>query len=207
MCTGAHKRERDRAMRGKRRSAISSAGNPGTKGPEVNFIYCDSLFSSRLQLFSSCITPIPVFGEPVMRAFYPSIAVCSAIFLAAPSAHGNTLQPGPTGSAPTDKSFFLTFGRDGSSDYVPMWWTTRAFTKAIPGQSRATRRLASSTPVKQPAVREFRLKIFRSMPSIQEAQAEALARVCREVRDPSGPAVAQTVVLARAHREAGDSSA
>ena len=50
-----------------------------------------------------------------MRAFFPSIVVCSAIFLA-PCAHGNTLQPGPVGSAPTDKSFFLTFGRDGSAD-------------------------------------------------------------------------------------------
>jgi hypothetical protein len=50
-----------------------------------------------------------------MRAFFPSIIVCSAIFLA-PGAYGNTLQPGPVGSAPTDKSFFLTFGRDGSAD-------------------------------------------------------------------------------------------
>jgi hypothetical protein len=50
-----------------------------------------------------------------MRAFFPSIVVSCVIFLA-PCAHGNTLQPGPVGSAPTDKSFFLTFGRDGSAD-------------------------------------------------------------------------------------------
>jgi hypothetical protein len=50
-----------------------------------------------------------------MRAFFPSIVVSSVIFLA-PCAYGNTLQPGPVGSAPTDKSFFLTFGRDGSAD-------------------------------------------------------------------------------------------
>jgi hypothetical protein len=49
-----------------------------------------------------------------MRAF-PSIIVSSAIFLA-PCAYGNTLQPGPTGSAPTEKSFFLTFDRSGSTD-------------------------------------------------------------------------------------------
>ena len=41
-----------------------------------------------------------------MRAFFPSIIVSSAIFLA-PCAYGNTLLPGPTGSPPTDKSFFL----------------------------------------------------------------------------------------------------
>jgi hypothetical protein len=51
----------------------------------------------------------------MMRAFFPSIVVCSGIFLA-PCAYGNTLQPGPVGSAPTDKSFFLTFGRNGSAD-------------------------------------------------------------------------------------------
>jgi hypothetical protein len=50
-----------------------------------------------------------------MRAFFPPIIVSSAIFLA-PCAYGNTLQPGPTGSAPTEKSFFLTFDRSGSTD-------------------------------------------------------------------------------------------
>jgi hypothetical protein len=50
-----------------------------------------------------------------MRAFFPSIIVSSVIFLA-PCAYGNTLQPGPTGSAPSDKSFFLTFDRSGSAD-------------------------------------------------------------------------------------------
>ena len=50
-----------------------------------------------------------------MRALFPSVVVSCAIFLA-PCAHGNTLQPGPAGSAPTDKSFFLTFSRDGSAD-------------------------------------------------------------------------------------------
>jgi hypothetical protein len=50
-----------------------------------------------------------------MRSFFPSIIISSAIFLA-PCAYGNTLQPGPTGSVPTDKSFFLTFDRSGSAD-------------------------------------------------------------------------------------------
>jgi hypothetical protein len=50
-----------------------------------------------------------------MRAFFPSIIVSTAIFLA-PCAYGNTLQPGPTGSTPTEKSFFLTFDRSGSTD-------------------------------------------------------------------------------------------
>jgi hypothetical protein len=53
----------------------------------------------------------------VVRAFFPSIIVSSAIFLA-PCAHGNTLLPGPTGSAPTDKSFFLTFGPGDARSYV-----------------------------------------------------------------------------------------
>ena len=52
-----------------------------------------------------------------MRAFFPSIVVCSAIFLA-PCAHGNTLLSGPPGSAPTEKSFFLTFGPGDARSYV-----------------------------------------------------------------------------------------
>jgi hypothetical protein len=47
-----------------------------------------------------------------MRPFFPSVIVCSVIFLA-PSAHGGTLLPGPIGSGPSDKSFFLTFDSDG----------------------------------------------------------------------------------------------
>src|SRR5579872_7295502 len=47
-----------------------------------------------------------------MRPFFPSVIVCSVIFLA-PCAHGDTLLPGPIGSAPSDKSFFLTFDSDG----------------------------------------------------------------------------------------------
>ena len=58
---------------------------------------------------------IPDVGEPVMRAFFPWIVVSSVILLA-PWAHGNTLLPGPTGSTPTDKSFFLTFERSGAAD-------------------------------------------------------------------------------------------
>ena len=50
-----------------------------------------------------------------MRAFFPSIVVSSVILLA-PWAHGHTLLPGPTGSTPTDKSFFLTFERSGAAD-------------------------------------------------------------------------------------------
>src|SRR5579872_7125389 len=47
-----------------------------------------------------------------MRPFFPSVIVCSVIFLA-PCAHGDTLLPGPIGSAPSDKAFFLTFDSDG----------------------------------------------------------------------------------------------
>jgi hypothetical protein len=50
-----------------------------------------------------------------MRAVFPPIIISTAIFLA-PCAYGNTLQPGPTGSTPTEKSFFLTFDRSGSTD-------------------------------------------------------------------------------------------
>jgi len=83
---------------------------------EVNLFFVTIVYFFLGSSYSrSCITPVPVFGEPAMRAFFPSIVVCSAIFLA-PCAYGNTLQPGPVGSAPTDKSFFLTFGRDGSAD-------------------------------------------------------------------------------------------
>jgi hypothetical protein len=52
-----------------------------------------------------------------MRASFPSIVVSSVIFVA-PCAHGDTLLPGPPGSAPTDKSFFLTFGPDDARSYV-----------------------------------------------------------------------------------------
>jgi hypothetical protein len=52
-----------------------------------------------------------------MRAFFPSIVVSSVIFLA-PCAHGNTLLSGPPGSAPTEKSFFLTFGPGDARSYV-----------------------------------------------------------------------------------------
>ena len=52
-----------------------------------------------------------------MRAFFPSIVVSSVIFLA-PCAHGSTLLPGPTGFAPTEKSFFLTFGPGDARSYV-----------------------------------------------------------------------------------------
>lgn len=54
-------------------------------------------------------------GRTVMRVAFPSIVVFSAIFLA-PSAHGNTLELGPAGSVPTDKSFFLTLDPNGSGD-------------------------------------------------------------------------------------------
>ncbi len=47
-----------------------------------------------------------------MHPFFPSVIVCSVIFLA-PCAHGDTLLPGPIGSSPGDKSFFLTFDSDG----------------------------------------------------------------------------------------------
>ena len=50
-----------------------------------------------------------------MRAFFSTIAISSVMFLA-PFAQANTLLPGPTGSAPTDKSFFLIFDRSGSAD-------------------------------------------------------------------------------------------
>jgi len=50
-----------------------------------------------------------------MRAFFPSIIVSSVIFLP-PCVYGNTLLPGPTGSVPTDKPFFLTFDRNGNGD-------------------------------------------------------------------------------------------
>jgi hypothetical protein len=50
-----------------------------------------------------------------MRALLPSIIVFSATLLA-PSAHGNTVEPGPTGSVPTGQSFFLTFDHNSSSD-------------------------------------------------------------------------------------------
>jgi len=46
------------------------------------------------------------------RTFFPSVIACSVIFLT-PCAHGNTLLPRPIGSAPADKSFFLTFDSDG----------------------------------------------------------------------------------------------
>jgi hypothetical protein len=91
-----------------------SAGNPGFLLSGICFFTSILNFCST-PVFLPCITPIPHAGEPVMRAFFPSIVVCSAIFLA-PCTYGNTLQPGPVGSAPTDKSFFLTFGRDGSAD-------------------------------------------------------------------------------------------
>src|SRR5579872_5082871 len=47
-----------------------------------------------------------------MRPLFSSVMVCSVIFLA-PCAHGYTLLPGPIGSAPSDKSFFLTFDSNG----------------------------------------------------------------------------------------------
>src|SRR5579872_1014177 len=47
-----------------------------------------------------------------MRPLFSSVIVCSVIFLA-PCAEGHTLLPGPIGSAPSDKSFFLTFDSDG----------------------------------------------------------------------------------------------
>jgi hypothetical protein len=53
------------------------------------------------------------FGEPVMRALFPPIVIFSAIFLA-PCGYGNTLQPGPTGPAPTEKSSGAASGSGGS---------------------------------------------------------------------------------------------
>jgi hypothetical protein len=50
-----------------------------------------------------------------MRALLPSIIVLSANFLA-PSAHGITVEPGPTGPMPTEKSFLLTLDHNGSGD-------------------------------------------------------------------------------------------
>jgi hypothetical protein len=50
-----------------------------------------------------------------MRALFPSIIVLSATFLA-PSAHGMTVEPGPTGPMATEKSFLLTLDHNGSGD-------------------------------------------------------------------------------------------
>jgi|SRR5579872_3010750 len=49
-----------------------------------------------------------------MRAFFPSVVLCSVISIAS-SAHGNTLLKAPIGSAPNDNSFRLIVDNNGHS--------------------------------------------------------------------------------------------
>lgn len=80
-------------------------------------------------------------GESVLRALFSPLLVCSVLL--APSAFGSSLQPGPYGSAPTDKSFILTFDASANmrSSYVVdtkgFYWPTSlqigGFTASDPG--------------------------------------------------------------------------
>jgi len=93
-----------------------------------------------------------------MRAFFSSIAISSVIFLA-PLAQANTLPPGPTGSAPTDKSFFLIFDRNGSADsrsYIvdrkgfyerDGWWTSGSGRIGVFNDDQGSRRKGFSSNI------------------------------------------------------------